>query len=135
MFCPNCRYEYKSGVVKCPDCGTDLVYALPPKSSLAREGLREPEPGAEAEIVFESEIGADIAIAKEILDEADIPYIEGRSPSAHYGEHKRAVQVSGEDADRARSLLAELIESGSRLADDVDMEAGDSEEPDEESAP
>ncbi len=129
MFCPNCRYEYKLGVVKCPDCGADLVYALPSKSPQAP---KEPELSAEAEIVFESEIGADIAIAKEILDEADIPYIEGRSPTAHYGEHKQAVQVSGDDAERARSLLADLIEGGSRLADDVDMEVEGSEEPNEE---
>ena len=25
MFCPNCLYEYKDGLTKCPDCGADLV--------------------------------------------------------------------------------------------------------------
>jgi len=28
MFCPNCKYEYKEGIKKCPDCGADLVDAL-----------------------------------------------------------------------------------------------------------
>ena len=131
MFCPNCRYEYKPGVVQCPDCGADLVYALPPDERSA--GRWRPADNVETEIVFESEIGADIAIAKEILDEADIPYIEGRSPTIHHGEHNRAILVSGEDVSRARSLLADLIEGGSRLAEDIDMEAEGSEEPDEDS--
>ncbi|MEI7542378.1 MAG: hypothetical protein WCJ94_03905 [bacterium] len=29
MFCPNCLYEYKEGVLKCEDCGADLVAELP----------------------------------------------------------------------------------------------------------
>jgi hypothetical protein len=29
MFCPRCRYEYKSGILVCPDCGEDLVEKLP----------------------------------------------------------------------------------------------------------
>ena len=120
-------------MVQCPDCGADLVYALPPKSSQALKGPEGPELSPDAEIVFESEIGADIAIAKEILDEADIPYIEGRSPTIHHGEHNRAILVSDEDISRARSLLADLIEGGSRLAEDIDMEAEGSEEPDEDS--
>jgi len=28
-YCPNCRFEYKEGKDKCPDCGTDLVDQLP----------------------------------------------------------------------------------------------------------
>jgi hypothetical protein len=28
-FCPSCRYEYKPGVWKCPDCGARLVQKLP----------------------------------------------------------------------------------------------------------
>ena len=28
-YCPECRYEYLSGVDKCPDCGSDLVDELP----------------------------------------------------------------------------------------------------------
>jgi hypothetical protein len=30
MFCPTCRYEYKEGIDKCPDCGVGLVKVLPP---------------------------------------------------------------------------------------------------------
>jgi hypothetical protein len=31
MFCPNCFYEYKEGVKKCPDCNIDLVTEDPIK--------------------------------------------------------------------------------------------------------
>lgn len=27
--CPNCKYEYVSGIKKCPDCGAELVDELP----------------------------------------------------------------------------------------------------------
>jgi hypothetical protein len=38
MFCPNCKYDYKPGIEKCPDCGADLV-----------EKLEEPKPTVEKE--------------------------------------------------------------------------------------
>ncbi len=28
-FCPECKYEFESGIKKCPDCGTKLVSRLP----------------------------------------------------------------------------------------------------------
>ena len=28
-FCPDCRYEYQTGVSDCPDCDTALVQELP----------------------------------------------------------------------------------------------------------
>ncbi len=27
-FCPNCKYEYNPGIIRCPDCGVDLVTEL-----------------------------------------------------------------------------------------------------------
>jgi len=30
-FCPECRYEYKEGIITCPDCGEKLVSVLPKK--------------------------------------------------------------------------------------------------------
>ncbi len=30
-ICPNCKYEYISGIKKCPDCGAELVDELPPE--------------------------------------------------------------------------------------------------------
>ena len=31
MFCPNCKFEYRSGFSSCTDCGASLVERLPPK--------------------------------------------------------------------------------------------------------
>ncbi len=28
MFCPNCKYQYKHGIIICPDCGEKLVEKL-----------------------------------------------------------------------------------------------------------
>jgi len=47
-FCPNCKYEYKPGIAKCPDCGSALVERLEeepplrPESPLVKlaEGMR-----------------------------------------------------------------------------------------------
>ena len=32
-YCPDCRFEYKEDVSKCPDCGADLVDELPKEST------------------------------------------------------------------------------------------------------
>jgi hypothetical protein len=31
-YCPDCRYEYQTGVDQCPDCESALVEALPSRS-------------------------------------------------------------------------------------------------------
>lgn len=32
-FCPNCRMEYRSGILRCSDCDIDLVESLPDESA------------------------------------------------------------------------------------------------------
>lgn len=43
-FCPTCRFEYRQGIVHCPDCGDVLVSELPPAPAI-------PLPGPETEPV------------------------------------------------------------------------------------
>ena len=37
MWCPSCRTEYREGVTRCADCGTDLVDELPAPPRRARD--------------------------------------------------------------------------------------------------
>jgi len=37
MFCPNCKYEYKLGIKKCPECGAELVKKLEEPKPMARK--------------------------------------------------------------------------------------------------
>jgi hypothetical protein len=36
-YCPRCRFEYRAGVRRCPDCGAALVARLPAEPSLPQE--------------------------------------------------------------------------------------------------
>ena len=59
MFCPKCKSEYKRGIIKCPECGVDLVDEL----------LKETEvkfTGAETEEVFATFNIADVVLIKSI---------------------------------------------------------------------
>jgi len=40
-FCPECKFEYRTGIVRCPDCGTELVAALPSESAPPASRERE----------------------------------------------------------------------------------------------
>jgi len=40
-FCPGCKFEYRTGMVRCPDCGRELVAALPSESAGPASGERE----------------------------------------------------------------------------------------------
>lgn len=42
-FCPACRFEYVSGISRCPDCGAELVGELPQAEpvALAHEPVEE----------------------------------------------------------------------------------------------
>ena len=125
MFCPNCHYEYVPGVTTCPDCGADLVYKLPPESA---KPPQEPEGSDELATIFETNNFPDLAIAKSILEEANIEYIVISTGGSYWGHSGRAVQVSTGDAEQARALLADLAKGSIlELPSDFEME-GDSED-------
>jgi len=64
VFCPNCKYEYKPAIEKCPDCGADLV-----------EKLQEPTVKEESKFVFlcTAQDLIPASLLKETLETNDIP--------------------------------------------------------------
>jgi hypothetical protein len=48
-YCPNCKFEYQSGVTQCPDCGTVLIEQMPAPCPEPRRRYVEaaPDPGTE----------------------------------------------------------------------------------------
>jgi len=113
MFCPNCKYEYKPGASRCPDCDVPLVSSLP----------LEPETVAvydEPVTVLETRDASIILIAEGMLEAAGIQHwLRGEGASdvfagagmgvAPAGGEMKLVVPSG-DADAARKALAELLE-------------------------
>ena len=126
MFCPNCRYEYKPGVTRCPDCNELLVAELPPEEKLVPEYI-------ELVTVFESSNHSKILIAKSILDESGIDYHPGSDALVDlfgggrlgFNPVTGAVkfQVRPDDADTARELLADLANEPEEFVGDPDQDS------------
>ncbi len=103
MFCPKCRTEYKEGITVCADCGTQLVAELPP----------EPPETPELVTVLTTGDLSSVALAKSILEEAQIQYVAKNE----IGMEQLAVgpveiQVDRRDQEQARQLLEGLAEGG-----------------------
>jgi hypothetical protein len=68
MYCPECRTEYREGFTECADCHVPLLAGAPPE---------EPDsfdPSLELVVVLESNNGVQLAMARGLLEEAEIPY-------------------------------------------------------------
>jgi len=48
-WCPKCRTEYRPGVARCADCGSELIAALPTEPEPEPEPEREPPAFGEGE--------------------------------------------------------------------------------------
>ena len=103
-YCPDCRYEYREGVEKCPDCDQKLVDAL----------RDEPEPESkDPNLVcvasYPFEIGAQQAklrlqshgiqsvLVNEVLSKTDVIMV--------FADGGVRVMVRKEDLDKAREAL------------------------------
>lgn len=78
MVCPKCRYEYNPGVMKCPDCGEDLVEALSEESEINLPDIHfVPLPNLPGRVYAE--------MVKGVLDKKGIPcYIRSEGPGDAY---------------------------------------------------
>ena len=98
MFCPQCKSEYREGIVICPDCDVPLV----------NERQRESEPDfVEYQEIFSTNNEADIAMIKSLFDSEGIVYY-------FLGEHFAfpiRLMVNQGQAEKARELLKDLFAS------------------------
>ncbi|PWB72177.1 hypothetical protein C3F09_06965 [candidate division GN15 bacterium] len=120
MFCPQCRYEYRPEVSKCPDCDVWLVKELPvePKPEIDEESAE-----TSLEVVYSTYEYSRITLAAAILQEAGISnYIADqpvhgilRAPTP--GRDPFELVVRADDLDRAAELL-EGIDEATDLPED-----------------
>lgn len=112
MFCPICRSEYREGFSECSDCLVPLVAELPP---VEEQGI----PDLELVTVFDTEDPGILAMAKSILENAGIEFIDlGEGSQDFFGIGKlggfmsfagpTGLQVAKREAVRARQVLEEL---------------------------
>ncbi|MCK4857117.1 MAG: DUF2007 domain-containing protein [candidate division Zixibacteria bacterium] len=67
-FCPKCKYEYKIGVARCPDCGSDLV------EKLAEEPAKATDNDVRAVLLLKTDDRIYAQLMASVLEEAEIPF-------------------------------------------------------------
>lgn len=109
-FCPECRYEYRPGRDRCPDCDRPLVDILPPEDDSVVDVhwvAVHPLPGSlYAEMV------------KEVLERRGIPcLLKSDALSSAYGAKGTAlpgmearILVPEERAEEAREILFQMLD-------------------------
>ena len=109
MFCPQCKSEYREGVVICTDCIVPLVI----------ESQRKSEPDfVEYQEIFSTNNEADIAMIKSLFANEGIVYY-------FLGEHFAfpiRLMVNQGQVEEARELLKDLIASSLDNNSDDDSE-------------
>lgn len=117
MFCPQCESEYVDGIVECPECEVALVDSL----EVADETPREPVT-AEPVVAFSSYDAGLVAIAKSILQSAELEYgVIGEEVQDLFGYGRFPMGgnvlmgpikliVAADDAADAKELLSVLAE-------------------------
>ena len=104
-YCPICRYEYRAGFSRCPDCDVSLVEELPEE---------EAERSVETVCVASYQFEIDAQMAKTKLEARGIPgYLVNEVMSATSdisivaADNGVKLNVRKQDAGRARKVLAD----------------------------
>lgn len=127
MFCPQCRYEYRPEVTKCPDCDVWLVRELPVDH---KDQPSEELDSTPLEVVYSTYEYQRVQLAAAILEEAGIPHFIGDQPmhgilrTPTPGHDPFDLIVRADDVERAAELL-EGIDDGTVSGEVDDVESGD----------
>jgi hypothetical protein len=69
VYCPQCRVEYRDGFAECSDCHVPLSAGTPPP-----EPAGPFDPTLDLVVVLETNDRIQLALAKGLLEDADIPF-------------------------------------------------------------
>ncbi|MCE5313845.1 MAG: DUF2007 domain-containing protein [Armatimonadota bacterium] len=103
-FCPKCKYEYRTGFSKCPDCDVELVDELPEAAKPLDESLDlvcigtypfDP-PAQAARVTLESQ-GIPTVLQNSVMSQTDIILV--------FADGGVRLMVRSEDVQRAKSIL------------------------------
>jgi len=125
MFCPQCRYEYRPEVTKCPDCGVWLVRELQVESEKPHNGELD---NTSLEVVYSTFEYPRILLAAAILEEVGIAHLIGDQPmhgilrTPTSGRDPFELIVRADDAEQAAELL-QGIDDATEIRED-DSERG-----------
>jgi hypothetical protein len=106
VYCPQCRVEYRDGFTECSDCQVPLLAGTTPP-----EPANPFDPNLDLVVVLETNDGIHLALAKGLLEEADIPFfvlgqvatlVQDVDPFLHKWVR---VQVARDREAEARELL------------------------------
>jgi hypothetical protein len=127
MICPECRAEYRPGIVRCADCGVPLVAALPAEDHEAPELVPACEIHDPADLLAVESALQGAGIPFELDDESAVPgaSLAGLDPMGHVA----VVLVPKHRLQEARELLGA---EGDDEEDDEDDDWDDDEEDEED---
>lgn len=123
VYCPQCLVEYVDGVAECSDCQVPLLAGAPPEEPAGRF-----DPTLDLVVVLETNDGIQLAMAKGLLEDADIPFfILGQIATLVQDVdgflHKWVrVQVPRDREAEARDLLEELLQPETSPQDEFGAE-------------
>lgn len=119
MFCPVCKYEYRSGFTHCNDCDVDLVDALPSEEDVDHK-LRTPaDEMAQPTLLWKGASGGTFSAITAALDAAKIPYnredLDARLAfSSEYSELE--IWVPAANFSDAQAALDDVLSSTANAA-------------------
>jgi hypothetical protein len=132
MFCPQCKAEYRSGFMRCTDCGVALeVVAVRPKIESAPIAASQAEPSA---VLWRGQDPVSFSVILSALDEEGIFYKEFQRrdyaaalsrPFAlgFYGLPHWEVRVCASDLNAARFIAEAALRPVSALAVETNWES------------